>query len=93
MSQLNYLSRGFLKLICIKFKFIKPQMNPRKLSYILFLRYMIASLQRKQVKTKDLQNPWNSTGLKSLQNLSNANMKNFWKKEIEEMNIKIIKRS
>ena len=52
MSQLNYLSIGFLNLISMKFKFMKTWMKPIKLFYIHFLPYIIVSFQRKQKKKK-----------------------------------------
>ena len=46
-GQLNYLSKGFLKLIGMKLKFMNTWMKSIKLFYIDFLPYMVISFQRK----------------------------------------------
>ena len=53
MSQLNCLYKGFLKLIGMKFKFIKTWMKPTKLFCINFLPYII---KVKTIFTKPLDN-------------------------------------
>ena len=64
MNQLNCLSKAFLKLSGMK---LKTWIKSTRLFYIKFLLYMIVSFQRKKkVKTKDLQSPWLTKGIRTL---------------------------